>query len=156
MKILVIDNGRQISPLLLIAEPDVEFYTDEILALNAVERHKPELILLSHSVRGGGTAEYIDLLLEACSTSSLVVIGDDLGDEAVLECLAAGAKGYLNNRDLELYLGKMIHAIKLGEAWISRRMTAYLLDFIRQHPSVQQNQANVNVLAVADSLSKLQ
>ncbi len=132
MKIHVIDNAGQIQPLLLTAEDDVTFYSDEIEALNAVELLLPGLVLLNFAVRGTETASYVDLLLSYSPATSIVVVGDDLQDEEVLGCLLVGAKGYQNSRQLPIYIGKIIQAIAGGQAWISRRMTARLLDAIRQ------------------------
>ena len=131
MKIHVIDNTGQMQPQLLMTEADVTFFNDEILALNAVEKKLPDLILLNFSVRGVQTATYVELLMAQCPTSNIVVIGDELSDQHVLDCLVAGAKGYQNVRELPQYIEKIFKVIAAGEAWITRRMTAYLLDFIR-------------------------
>lgn len=145
MKIHVIDNAGQIQPLLLAAEDDVNFYTDEIQALNALEAQLPELVLLNFAMRGRETAGYIDLLLSLSPATSIVVVGDDLQDDMVLSCLLVGAKGYQNSRQLAIYIDKIVKAIAEGEAWISRRMTARLLDEIRQ-----QKQLVLDTLAVTD------
>jgi len=122
------------------AEADVTFYTDEIQALNAVEAQLPGLIMLNHALRGGETPSYIDLLISMNPATNVVVIGDDLPDDQVLACLLIGAKGYQNSRDLANYAGKIIKAIAAGEAWITRRMTARLLEAIRrQNNSLTNN-----------------
>lgn len=144
MKIHVIDNAGQIQPLLLMAEADVTFYTDEIQALNAVEARLPGLILLNFAMRGGETAAYIDLLLSLSPETSIVVIGDDLRDDQVLDCLLVGAKGYQNSRQLTSYVDKIVRSIAAGEAWITRRMTARLLEAIRR-----QNPTSLDALAVS-------
>jgi len=133
MKIHVIDNTGQMQPQLLMTEADVTFFNDEILALNAVEMESPELILLHFALRGPETAAYVDLLVTHCPAINIVVTGNELSDEQILEFLVAGAKGYQNIGQLPMYIEKIIKAIAMGEAWITRRMTAYLLDFIRSH-----------------------
>ena len=144
MKIHVIDNAGQIQPLLLMTEADVNFYSDEIQALNAVDAQSPGLVLLNFALRGKETADYVDLLVSRSPSTSVVVVGDDLVDDQVLGCLLGGAKGYQNSRELAEYAEKLIKAIAAGEAWISRRMTARLLDAIRQ-----QNTAISSNLAVS-------
>lgn len=133
MKIQVIDNIGQIQPLLLMAEADVAFYSDEIQALNAAEQHRPGLILLNFALRGSETADYTNLLLSASPASNIVIIGDDLHEEQIVNCVLAGAKGYQNSRSLAAYINKMIHAVAAGEAWLSRKIVAYLLDAIHQN-----------------------
>lgn len=151
MKIHVIDNAGQIQPLLLMAEADVTFHTDEIQALRAVEARLPGLILLNFAVRYEETSDYIDLLLSLSPTSSVVVVGDDLGDDQVLKCLLVGAKGYQNNQQLATYIAKIVKAIAAGEAWISRRMTARLLDALRQQNSVALNKLAFSSLSIESS-----
>lgn len=58
MKIHVIDDAGLISSHLLMTESDVEFFNDEIQALNAVEQRQPDLVLLNYSVRDQHTPEY--------------------------------------------------------------------------------------------------
>jgi len=142
MKIHVIDNTGQMQPQWLMAEADVTFFNDEILGLNAVEKQLPALVFLNFALRGEETAAYVELLMANCPTTSIVVIGTELSDEQILDCLVAGAKGYQNTRELPQYIEKIIKAIAKDEAWITRRMTAYLLDFIRS-----QNFAMPNNLA---------
>jgi DNA-binding NarL/FixJ family response regulator len=137
MKIQVIDNIGQIQPLMLMAEADVAFYSDEIQALNAAEQLQPNIILLNFALRGSQTADYTNLLLAASPTSNIVIIGDDLHEEQILHCVLAGAKGYQNSLSLAAYINRMIYAVAAGEAWLSRKIVAYLLDAIHRNYSVQ-------------------
>lgn len=146
MKIHVIDNAGQIQPMLLMAEADVSFYSDEIQAINAAEAQAPGLILLNFAVRGGETAGYIDLLISISPTTNIVVIGDNLSEEDVLGCLLVGAKGYQNSQELAVYIKKIIKVIAAGEAWISRRLTGRLLDAIRH--------INTNGIVVSGALQE--
>ena len=131
MKIFVIDQTGKIQSQFLIAESNTAYYSDEIQALNAVELQLPELVLLDYALRGEDTAEYVDLLLSRSPSTSIVLIGDNLADDQVLACLLVGAKGYQNIEELAHYAGKIIRVVGAGEAWITRRMTARLLDAIR-------------------------
>lgn len=153
MKIHVIDNAGQIQPLLLTAEGDVTFYEDEIKALNALEVLSPGLILLNYAMRGAATVSYIELLLSHSPATSIVVVGEDLPDHIVLGCLLAGAKGYQNSRQLPNYIGKAVKAIAAGEAWVSRRMTARLLDAIRQQKQLVLNSLTLSDLSIESSIS---
>jgi DNA-binding NarL/FixJ family response regulator len=141
MKIHVIDNIGQIQPHFLTAETDVSFFSDEVQAINAAESDLPGLILLGYALRGAESAAFIDLLLSLCPLAAVVLVGEDLSDQQVLDCLLVGAKGYLNSRDLPNYLDKLIKVIPLGEAWITRRMTARLLEAIRLQNTLAENKA---------------
>jgi DNA-binding NarL/FixJ family response regulator len=91
----------------------------------------PGFILLNFALRGEETTAYVELLISQSPATNIVVVGNDLSDEQILDCLLAGAKGYQNIRELPQYIERIIKAIAIGEAWITRRMTAYLLDYIR-------------------------
>ncbi len=133
MKIHVIDNAGQIEPLLLMAEAEVAFYIDEIRALNAADQDKPGLILLNYALRGADTAEYTGLLLNASPASNIIIIGDDLPSGIVVNCVMAGAKGYQNSASLAVYINRMIRAVAAGEAWLSRKLVASLLDAVHKN-----------------------
>lgn len=152
MKIHVIDNVGHIMPRSLAGLGDVRFYADEILALNAVETEAPELVLLNFAVSGAETAGYIDLLLSRSPSSSIVVIGDELPDEVVLGFLLVGAKGYQSVGQLVHYISKIVKVVTAGEAWISRRMTARLLDVVRQQKQLMLETLSASALTL-ESLS---
>jgi DNA-binding NarL/FixJ family response regulator len=95
------------------------------------------MILLNFALRGSETADYTNLLLTASPASNIVIIGDDLHEEQILHCVLAGAKGYQNSLSLATYINRMIRAVAAGEAWLSRKIVAYVLDAIHQNYSVQ-------------------
>ncbi|MCK9605210.1 MAG: hypothetical protein M0R33_02045 [Methylomonas sp.] len=132
MKILVIDNTGQISACLAEVEADLNCRTDEIQALNALEQLQPELVFLSYAFRGEQTHDYIRLLVKTLPSASLIIVGEQMAQECVLRCLLCGAKGFQELQDLQYYSFRLVQAISRGEAWVSRRMVASLLDAIRQ------------------------
>jgi len=132
INVQVIGISEQIKQVLESEGLCVSFYDDEVQALNAVEQAQPSVILLNYDVRGLETENYIKLLLNVSKNSKIVVLADELGDEGVLVCLIAGAKGYQEINQLNNYLVKIIKVIDAGEAWITRRMVAKLLDVLIQ------------------------
>ena len=138
MKILVIDNTEQLAALFDF-NIDVVYFSDEIQALNAAEQCQPEMIFLNYLIRGEQTPEYIQLLLGVARASKLVVIGNDTSEEEIFRCLLTGAKGYQDKQQLPDYINKLIQVVAEGEAWISRKMVARVLDTIWKldmHPMV--------------------
>jgi DNA-binding NarL/FixJ family response regulator len=132
MKIYIVDNTEQTKSQCTTISAEFRFFADEIQAVNAVEQQAPDLILLHYNLRGKDTARYIDLLLTICPQTNIVLIGDNLSDEQVVNCLLLGAKGYQNISELAFYIDKIIHVILAGEAWVSRRLTSCLLDAVRK------------------------
>lgn len=139
IKLQIIDNSNQIWSALSVTENNVLLYGDEVQALNAVEKNQAELILLNYSLRKEQTADYIKLILNIRPDSKIVVIADMLDEKEIVNCLLAGAKGYQEIRQLEVYASKLIQVIVAGEAWITRHMVAVLLDSLIKHNTVVED-----------------
>ncbi|WP_031433322.1 response regulator transcription factor [Methylomarinum vadi] len=105
---------------------------NEIQLLNAMEEGGGAIILLNYAVRQQGTAQFIKVLKKANFDAEIVVIGQCQSDEELIDCIMAGANGYQNIETLGRYVEKMLRVIETGEAWISRRMVARLLEHWRQ------------------------
>ena len=132
MDILVIDRTDSIKLDLLAVQKNIHYVNDEVKALNALEECSSVTVLLHINMMQEKTAEYIDVLLKANPASAIVVIADELSDDEILKCLLAGAMGYQQQGRLMEYAYRLVNAMNDGEAWITRRMTATLLDSLRQ------------------------
>jgi len=133
MDVLIIDKDNVIAPA--IHEGTVMFSVlyDEIQALNAVETMQPEIIVLNYAIQKSRTAEFISLLFQTSEHGKIILVAESLADEEVLKCLIAGAKGYLQIHEVKNFINKLLCAVNAGEAWITRRMVAKLLDKLRNH-----------------------
>jgi len=133
MDVLIIDKDNVIAPA--IHEGTVMFSVlyDEIQALNAVETMQPEIIVLNYAIQKSRTAEFISLLFQTSEHGKIILVAESLADEEVLKCLIAGAKGYLQIHEVKNFINKLLYAVNAGEAWITRRMVAKLLDKLRNH-----------------------
>lgn len=101
--------------------------SNEIKALDHSEQVQPAIILLNYQLREELTPEYIGLLAKASPTSKVIVTGS-LTDSQIIDCLMAGAQGYLDNAQMEVFADKAITAVNMGEAWVSRQMLGKLLN----------------------------
>jgi len=129
MDLLIIDNENELArPIGNVQGVSVTVYDDEVRALNAIERVKPDIIILNYSVQHSHTAEFISLLCRVSEHSKIVLIARALTDDEILDCLIAGAKGYLQLNDMPGFINKLLPAVQAGEAWITRRMVAKLID----------------------------
>ena len=128
INVQVIDDRGQIKSTLIGAKLNASWQEDEVQALNFVEEKQPSVILLNYDVRKEQTADYIVLIRKASVKSKVIIIADELSEENILKCLIAGAKGYQEIKQLEVYVDKLIRVVDAGEAWITRRMVAILLD----------------------------
>jgi DNA-binding NarL/FixJ family response regulator len=132
ISVQVIGITKQLKQIVTSKEKHASFLDDEIRALNTVEKTKPAVILLDYNLRNAETSEYIKLLLNVSEKSKIVVIADGLRDKEIFACLTAGAKGYQEIKTLSDYVVKMVKVVDAGEAWITRRMVARLLDVLIQ------------------------
>jgi len=130
--VLIIDQTDRIAASLPEVGINAQCVSDEVKALNALEQNGSVAVLLHYSVMQQQTPSYINVLLKTRSNSNIVVIADDLAEEEILNCLLAGAKGYQQLNQLNEYASRLIKVIDAGEAWITRRMTATLLETLRQ------------------------
>lgn len=129
----VIDNGEGIQGFIDKRSLSVCVHQDEIKALWAVERYKPIVVVLHYGLRERGTAEYIALLNAASPGTKIIFIAPELADHEVIDCLVSGAQGYLRNADLSKLINKAIKSVRRGEAWISRRLSAVILEKLRNN-----------------------
>ncbi|MBL4743221.1 MAG: response regulator transcription factor [Cycloclasticus sp.] len=130
--VLIIDEADEIRLELSKTEANVQCLNNEVQALSVIEKLSSAIVLLHGNTMQGQTVDYIQLLLKTNSNIRVVVIAEEETDENQLSYLLAGAQGYQQLSRLTEYSDRLIAAIELGEAWITRRMTATLLDALRK------------------------
>lgn len=129
--ILIVEEKNQIQRACSQLGPRVSVFDNEMIALNMLSELSSPIVLLNHDVMKDGTSEYIKKLFDACSNCKVIVIGNALSEKEILRCLLVGARGYQRLNQLQKYSSKLVEAVGAGEAWITRRMTALLLDTLR-------------------------
>lgn len=129
--VLIIDKTNHITSNLLDLQAQIQIFNNEIKALNVIENQSAPVVLLNYDFLKEQTVEYIKLLVSASSNSKIVVLADELSETETLNCLLAGAKGYQQLNQLKDYSNRLVTVMDAGEAWITRRMTATLLDSLR-------------------------
>jgi len=128
---LVIEKSSQIEQALSASKIAPEVFEDEVKALNVLEQRSSVLILLHYNVREEQTPSYIKLVLKASPQSKVVVLANELSERNILNILLAGAHGFQLINGFESCSRKLITVIGEGEVWITRKMTARLLDALR-------------------------
>jgi len=131
MDVLIIDKSSQIELVLSARKIASESFEDEVKALNVLEKKSSALVLLNYDIRKEQTAAYIKLVLKTSPQSKVVVLAKELTEDSVLNCLLAGAHGFQQIRGFDHCSQKLITVIGDGEVWITRKMTARLLDALR-------------------------
>ena len=107
-------------------------YVYDIKALVAVENIKPAVTLLDYNLEKTNTEQLIKLLLNGLPESKVILLGKNLSDEIILNCLMLGLYGYIESKDIKRFLHKAILSVSQGEVWISRRLVGLLMEKLRE------------------------
>ncbi|NOQ63950.1 MAG: response regulator [Methyloprofundus sp.] len=106
-------------------------FDNEVEALRFVDINKPAIILLDYEIEKENTELLVKTLLIESPDSKVILLGEKLPDEVILNCLISTIYGYLERRDVETFLHKAICSIGKGEAWFSRRLVGLLIERLR-------------------------
>lgn len=90
-----------------------------------------DVVVLQYQAEVDGLKQFVGMILAELPECRIILIGQALSDEKVLEFIIAGCCGYLEYAVLEEFLVKAIGAVYDGEAWISRKMVAHLIEVLR-------------------------
>lgn len=129
MSIYVIDSKKEVMSAAGEALSSAAFSENEIVALNQIATGRYTIVFLHFFLLNKGTPEFIEILRKANSAVEIVVVGNQIENIDIINCILAGAKGYQELDTLGHYAEKLIQVISTGEAWISRRMIAKLIDY---------------------------
>jgi DNA-binding NarL/FixJ family response regulator len=111
---------------------DVSTAADADAAVRIAERKRPDLCLLDTDMPASGVPAVVRILAAAPGTI-VITLAFSEEDEALFDTLEAGASGcMLKDVDVSLLPGLLRRALD-GEALLSRRLTARLVDELREH-----------------------
>ena len=116
-------------------KPDVQYAemlilakdSDVINAVHITEDQKPDIILLDYNLMHNKSYLFVSSLLLANRESRIILVGNNIVDFQLVKCLIAGVLGYLERKDLDIFLIRAIKAVDSGEAWVSRKIVAKLI-----------------------------
>ncbi|NOR79432.1 MAG: hypothetical protein GQ529_01155 [Methyloprofundus sp.] len=115
-------------------ENDIEVigsFNSEQETLEFAGTHKPAIILLGYEVEKTNSELFIQSLLIESPESKVILIGNLLSDETILNCLISAIYGYMEWQDIDKFLHKAICSVGKGEAWVSRRLVGLLIRKLR-------------------------
>ncbi len=129
--VYILDQTGEIQQVAANKLPFAVVCENEIQALNQLETVVSAIVLLNYAVREADTSEFVEILRRVNTAVEVIVIGDDLEDERIMQCILAGAMGYQNINTLEQYIERLVTVVAAGEAWVSRKMVAGLIGYWR-------------------------
>ncbi|MCX8997031.1 response regulator transcription factor [Rhizobiaceae bacterium BDR2-2] len=99
-------------------------------AVDLVERHNPDVLLLDLSMPGGGLAALVDILARNPATRVIVLTASEDGED-VRQALQTGAQGYLLKGVGGKVLIDVIRNVANGEGYVSPGLAARVLSQLR-------------------------
>ena len=100
-------------------------------AVRAALRERPDACLVDEDIPGGGIALTCEIAAKLPETA-VVVIASSPTDEGLFDALRAGASGYLGKNTNPDRLAQVISGVLRGEAALSRRLVARLIEEFRR------------------------
>jgi DNA-binding NarL/FixJ family response regulator len=101
-------------------------------AVSAAEELQPDLVVLDILMPGLSGLEVVEKIRAVSPDSQVVMLSGSESEEDLLECIRAGARGYLAKDGSFEDLANSLRNVADGGAAISPRMTGKLLDVLSQ------------------------
>lgn len=127
MDIVIIDHQEALARLIPTDRLTVRFFDDPLAAYRFIETSRPAIVFVGYELLKDDAFRYIEYLYRIIPDCPIILTAGHLEDDRILDCLAAGARGYLEINEAEKFIDKLISVVLNGEAWVSRRLVAKLL-----------------------------
>ncbi len=96
-------------------------------ALPLLEK-QPRVLIMDFAEQAEVSLGLIRMININNAAGKILLISNFTDEELILDGVTVGAKGYLEQEACGVFLVKAIEAIALGEAWLSRKTVAALLE----------------------------
>jgi DNA-binding NarL/FixJ family response regulator len=132
VRVLVVEDDDAWREFILSAvqqRPDVRVVAqvaDGLQALGAVERHRPDLVMLDIGLPGLNGIEVARRMLPLYPDSRILFVSQETSEDVVAEALSTGAIGYLLKSDAGAELLVALNSVLLGKKFMSRTITRRL------------------------------
>jgi DNA-binding NarL/FixJ family response regulator len=92
---------------------------------------KPRVLLLDAGVSAGDVVPLLRGIRRGSHGTRVIVLMPRRSEDAALDLLAVGARGYLERRVVEARLVKAVRAVSAGESWVPRRLVPRIIRRLR-------------------------
>lgn len=137
MRVLIVDDHPVVRSgvrALLAATPEVEVIgeaADGLEAVEAVERHRPDVVLMDLRMPKLGGTEATRRILASRPRTGVVILTSPDSEEEVVAALEAGALGYLAKTAPQSDFLAALRTVHRGEAWLPAGLTRRILGRLR-------------------------
>ena len=98
----------------------------EAVALAA--KLNPRILLFHMNLFKEKKVDLIGALRRKSPKTRVILITLRSPEAQILDALSHGARGYIQEKDLNTFLPKAVRQVDVGEAWVSRKMVVKILD----------------------------
>ena len=89
--------------------------------------YHPDVLLVSTHCLRDCNPGWLNDVHRQCAATRIILVDDALTDDALVDCLGTGVRGWVEASDVTL-VGKAVRAVHLGEAWVPRKLARRLVD----------------------------
>jgi DNA-binding NarL/FixJ family response regulator len=104
----------------------------DVEIIQACTTLKPRIILLHMAPSDSGAL--IARIRRKSPQTKVIVLADRYSEMGMLKALSLGACGHLITKVLPAFLAKAVRKVDAGEAWVSRKMAARIVDYLMSVP----------------------
>ena len=136
--VLIVEDHRVLADgleLMLGREEDIEVVGIATTAADAIRlatQHKPSVVLMDHHLPDAKGSEAARRILERVRGVNVVMLTADTSDETLVECIAAGASGYLPKVLASAQIVDAVRRAAAGEAVLPAGMLARAVEHTRR------------------------
>jgi DNA-binding NarL/FixJ family response regulator len=112
-------ESRENSCLVSCVEPDMS-------CLRKLSAIAPDILLIHSSAAAEPVGKFISGILREFPALRVLLFGNGMQDEYLLEAVSAGIHGYINERMNGEHLTRAVRAVEHGEYWVERHIMARL------------------------------
>jgi DNA-binding NarL/FixJ family response regulator len=102
-------------------------------AMMAAGGIKPRILLVNSNLLRGKEDPLLQALRQKSPKTKMILLINRASENAILEALSTGARGYLKEREISALLPQAVRQVEAGEAWVPRKMEAKILDRLALH-----------------------
>ncbi|VAW90001.1 hypothetical protein MNBD_GAMMA18-1523 [hydrothermal vent metagenome] len=121
-------------------------------ALPLLEKQQPRVFVMDFAEQAEVSLGLIRMANIKNEAGKILLISNFTDQELILDGITVGAKGYLEQETCGIFLAKAIEAIALGEAWLSRKTVAALLERLSDFSEHTQAEEERVVYSVSSQL----
>ena len=134
IRLMLVDDHRVVRAalrLMVTRLPGVEVVAeadDGLTALEAVEKHRPDVVLMDLSMPGLDGMEAIRRIKKQHGDVRILVLSMHIGESYVLRALQAGASGYVPKGSTPSELELAVYAVARGDLFLSPSISKSVID----------------------------